>query len=326
MKIRNLLLLAALASFSMSAYADDQAKGELAVLEDGSPAMTGQATADHFFVRMDYADTGDMKTYDNVVSFQAGTPQTVWFYLNDDEIYLNEKVQALPPIAYNSAGDLYNEITYSSFQCDLYVPQTVKLINMEDDEGEEVMFAQGDRLPSNALFKYEKKDFTKVVDGITYDIYTLICTNVNAYGTHFSAKNASKYKNQGALKKDATLIGLFLQNNNQAEAETRLPDMIIANQEFGLVEPLKVEPKWEPNEYRFFFGEGGNLETQRFQLYTRVALFGSTSVVDNLAQKTISSVKYYNVAGMESEVPFDGVNIKVTTYNDGTVNTSKVIK
>ncbi len=37
-------------------------------------------------------------------------------------------------------------------------------------------------------------------------------------------------------------------------------------------------------------------------------------------------MKYYNVAGMESNMPFDGVNIKVTTYNDGTTSTCKVIK
>jgi len=326
MKIKNLLLLAAVASVSMSAYADDLQTGELATLEDGTPATIGQATVDHLFVRGDYADMGDMKTYENTVSFKAGTPQTVWVYLDDDQIYLNEKVQALPAIAYNSAGDKYNEITYSSFQCNIYLPQSIQMVLQEDEDGEESFFAQGDRLPSNALFQYSKSENTKVIDGVTYDVYTLLCTNTNAYGTHFSAKNASKYKNQGALKKDATLFGLFLQNNNQTEVEGHLADMIIANTEFGLTEPLKVEPQWSANEQRFFYGTGGNEETQRFQLYNRVALYGSTSVVDNLAQKTISSVKYFNVAGMESEVPFDGVNIKVTTYNDGTTSTCKVIK
>ncbi len=45
-----------------------------------------------------------------------------------------------------------------------------------------------------------------------------------------------------------------------------------------------------------------------------------------MAEKTINNVKYYNVAGMESNVPFEGVNIKVVTFNDGTTSTSKVIK
>ena len=326
MKIKNLLLLAAVASVSMSAFADDLQTGEWATLDDGTPAMIGQTTKDHLFVRGDYADLGDAVTYDNTVSFKGGSPQTVWLYLDDDEIYLNEKVQALPPIAYNKAGDLYNEITYCSFQCNLYLPQGIEMVSVEDDEGEEAFYIQGDRLPSTIIFKSGKDEGTKVIDGITYDSYTLIVSNMEEYGTHFSAKNASKYKAQGALKKDATLMGIFLQNNNQNEVESHLADMIIANQEFGLLEPFTVEPKWEPNEYRFIYGTGGNNETQRYQLYNRVALYGSVSVVENLAEKTINNVKFYNVAGMESNVPFDGVNIKVTTYNDGTTSTCKVIK
>ena len=73
-------------------------------------------------------------------------------------------------------------------------------------------------------------------------------------------------------------------------------------------------------------GEGGNNETQRYQYYNRVALYGSSSIVEDMSKKTINNVKYVNIAGMESTEPFDGVNIKVTTYNDGTTSTCKVIK
>lgn len=326
MKIKNLLLFAAAASLSVSAFADDFQTGELAVLEDGSPAKIGQATNDHMFVRGDYDDMGEMKTYDNVVSFKGGSPQTVWFWLDDDEIYKNEKVQALPPIAYDNKGTAYNEITYCSFQCDVYLPQSIEMVTTENEDGDEMSYAQGDRLPNSVTYKFGKGG-TKVIDGITYDVYTMICTNLEEYGSHFSSKNASRYKNNGALKKDdAALIGVFLQNNNQEEIEGHLADMIIANQEFGLREPFTVEPKWEPNEYRFIYCTGGNNETQRFQLYNRVALYGSVSVVEDLAKKTINNVKYYNVAGMESNEPFDGVSIKVTTYNDGTTSTCKIIK
>lgn len=44
-----------------------------------------------------------------------------------------------------------------------------------------------------------------------------------------------------------------------------------------------------------------------------------------LANKTISGVDYYNVAGVKSEKPFDGVNIVVTRFNDGTTMTQKMI-
>lgn len=44
------------------------------------------------------------------------------------------------------------------------------------------------------------------------------------------------------------------------------------------------------------------------------------------AEKEIAAVRYINVAGQESDVPFSGMNIVVTTYTDGTSSTVKVIK
>ena len=327
MKIKNLLLFAAAASLSLSAFADDLATGEYAFQEDGTPAMIGQCVQDHLFIRGDYNDLGEVKTYDNIISFKAGTPQTVWFWLDDDAIYENAAVQALPPIAVNSAGtEFYNEITYNSAQCDIYLPMQMRLIAVENEDGDEIAFERGDRLPNSANVKYQEKE-TKVVDGITYRVYTLIISNNDGYGCHFSGKNVKSYRDNGALKKDdAPLLGLYMQNDQQDVVNGHLADMILANQEFGMREPFTVEPKWEPNEYRFIYGEGGNNETQRFQLYNRVALYDATAVVEDLAQKTVNNVKYYNVAGMESNVPFEGVNIKVTTYNDGTTSTCKVIK
>lgn len=52
----------------------------------------------------------------------------------------------------------------------------------------------------------------------------------------------------------------------------------------------------------------------------------ATSVEDATAEKTVAGVKYYNLAGVESATAFDGVNVKVTTYTDGTKEAVKVIK
>lgn len=326
MKIKNLLLFAAAASLSLCAFADDLSTGEYATLSDGSPAMTGQATLDHLFVRGDHNDMGEAQTYTNVVTFKSGSPQTVWLWLDDDQIYLNEKVQALTPTLIANNAEPYNEITYNSVQCDIYLPETIEMVEIENEDGDMVQYEQGNRMPNSAEFTYGPKD-NKVIDGVNYRVYTLIISNKQNNGTHFSSKNAKMYRENGALKKDdAPLVGIYLQNNNQAEVEGHLNDMIIANQEFGFREAFTADPQWEPNEYRFIYGEGGNNETQRFQYYNRVSVYGSTSVVENLNEKTINNVKYFNVAGMESNVPFEGVNIKVTTYNDGTTSTCKVIK
>ena len=42
--------------------------------------------------------------------------------------------------------------------------------------------------------------------------------------------------------------------------------------------------------------------------------------------KKVTSVKYYNLAGVESAEPFSGVNIEVTTYSDSSTTTKKVLK
>ncbi len=50
------------------------------------------------------------------------------------------------------------------------------------------------------------------------------------------------------------------------------------------------------------------------------------TAITDVNSKAVKSVKYVNIAGQVSEVPFDGVNVVVTTYTDGTRAASKVIK
>ena len=50
-----------------------------------------------------------------------------------------------------------------------------------------------------------------------------------------------------------------------------------------------------------------------------------TSVSDVNAEKSVTGVRYYNVAGQEMAQP-SGLTIQVTTYSDGTTSTAKLIK
>ena len=66
-----------------------------------------------------------------------------------------------------------------------------------------------------------------------------------------------------------------------------------------------------------------------FQNYTLYALDVPelpTAVNELNNDKGVAAVKYLNVAGVESVNPFDGVNIKVTTYSDGSTKAVKVVK
>ena len=322
MKIKNLLLFA-VATLSLSAFA--QTTGELCVQGDGvTPQMSGQATQDHFFVRGNY----DGKQMDNVINIPAGQTQLVWFHLNNDEILANEAVQALDPIAYKSSGEKYGEVSYNSFQFDLYLPAGLAVVAGEDEEGEEIMFEQGDLMPKATNIKWGKKEATKEIDGITYDVYTVVAFNMEEYGSHLSGKNAKKYEEYSAAVKEGTakwqdysVFGLYMKNAN---VENHSDDVIIANQILNFREANLAE--WDANQSTFNYATGGNNESQLFMLYNRARFYGTSSVVETLTEKTINNVKYYNVAGMESNVPFEGVNIKVVTYSDGTTSTSKVMK
>ncbi len=51
-----------------------------------------------------------------------------------------------------------------------------------------------------------------------------------------------------------------------------------------------------------------------------------TGIIQNLNTRQVVSEKYYNVAGIESDTPFEGVNIVVTRYSDGSTTTTKILK
>lgn len=53
---------------------------------------------------------------------------------------------------------------------------------------------------------------------------------------------------------------------------------------------------------------------------------GPTAVEEIFYHGEIVNQTYYNVQGMESDKPFDGVNIVVTRYSDGATSISKVVK
>lgn len=73
--------------------------------------------------------------------------------------------------------------------------------------------------------------------------------------------------------------------------------------------------------------------TETNPAYVVYPLNRSTTSSDNvvdvkelLGGKTIESIHYYNTMGMEGKTPFEGINIVVTRYTDGSTSTYKVMK
>lgn len=75
-------------------------------------------------------------------------------------------------------------------------------------------------------------------------------------------------------------------------------------------------------------GRGHNvtLATAGAQKVIRVFQGKDSGVKGINGDKAVKSVRYYNVAGVESNVPFEGVNIQKVVYTDGTQAVSKIVK
>ena len=53
---------------------------------------------------------------------------------------------------------------------------------------------------------------------------------------------------------------------------------------------------------------------------------GLTAVTEVQATKEVESVRFYNLMGVESAAPFDGINIVVTRYTDGSISSCKIMR
>ncbi len=51
-----------------------------------------------------------------------------------------------------------------------------------------------------------------------------------------------------------------------------------------------------------------------------------TAVCELMNDRAVKSVSYYNLMGVESKQPFEGINIVVTHYTDGSISTAKVLR
>ena len=72
--------------------------------------------------------------------------------------------------------------------------------------------------------------------------------------------------------------------------------------------------------------ENGELVYQGCKYDEAQELKNFDAITTVASDKQVESVRYYNLAGVESAEPFKGVNLKVTTYSDGTRTSEKVIK
>ena len=80
---------------------------------------------------------------------------------------------------------------------------------------------------------------------------------------------------------------------------------------------MSIQPKSVDNNSKFYVAE-----------YTvpYTITGGISTGIESVQARQVAGVKYYNVAGVESDRPFKGVNIVVTRYSDGSMSTTKIVK
>ena len=94
-------------------------------------------------------------------------------------------------------------------------------------------------------------------------------------------------------------------------------------------ETLNIEIGMTEGGENLFFESEGNFSFKFDPENMKLVVSGEftqSGVEDLMAGKPVASTRYVNVAGQMSDKPFSGMNIVVTTYNDGTTSTTKVIK
>ena len=85
----------------------------------------------------------------------------------------------------------------------------------------------------------------------------------------------------------------------------------------------------------YFTSDYAGLESSKFIIFPLKAspagsngsdLGNVTRVKEVATQREVVAVRYYNLMGVESSKPFDGINIVVTTYNDGSRSSKKILR
>jgi len=71
---------------------------------------------------------------------------------------------------------------------------------------------------------------------------------------------------------------------------------------------------------------GGYTFKVNLEAMTLTVVKNTATAISDLSAANVAGVKYVNLAGQVSSMPFEGVNLVVTTLTDGTTNVTKVIK
>jgi hypothetical protein len=135
-----------------------------------------------------------------------------------------------------------------------------------------------------------------------------------------------------AVNKDTSVASCFKASNDESYGSQQMlygfkaivrknPDYW--NAQGGNGAPSRIQPYSEADGN----AKEGNPAYKVYPMSVGSTSSGNVTDVNEVnAIKAVVSVRYYNVMGMESEKPFEGINIVVTRFSDGSTSTFKVLK
>lgn len=155
------------------------------------------------------------------------------------------------------------------------------------------------------------------------DIFTVYATE------HQEKENINAWHLNGTFRVDWTYNCTGLNPDNSAVHVYDRPEGLVPNMAY---EFHAVVMKPAGNSTRLAVAPQGTAEpgtpSPSYMVYPLDMQDGGTptAVIELNAMKTVVGVTYYNLMGQESSKPFEGINIVVTRYSDGSMMTRKVLR
>ena len=161
------------------------------------------------------------------------------------------------------------------------------------------------------------------------------CSKGGTYTWTVTASAGDKitiYSTDSSYSPDMAFIAIYAGTLNlNATATGDNTDFVITDIDAGST-GLTLSNLVEGGTYSYYLvanyvdGTTATSNTKEVTLVT-VTMPGNTAITDIAADgDEVESVTYVNMAGMQSNTPFDGVNIVVTRYKSGDVKSCKVMR
>ena len=245
-------------------------------------------------------------------------------------------VDALNPTIDYSLTKLPSDLATSEYTPNIYTPANFLMENIDDTDGAKSY--RDDELGNQYFFMMDGKpqEMGLVVwcyypgNGDYFYIPARVGDQVNGHQFHGSFKADMSLCEDPNVDKSKTVAQCFDRSNLDGNgidqvklygfnAIVRKNPAYNSGSSNGAPRRVDVAPYYEGTE-----------TNPAYIVYPLNAGAKSTGTVTSVAElassRVVESVRYYNIMGMESEQPFEGINIVVTRYSDGSSSTAKVLR